>query len=113
MNAVERYGPWWALLVVPSAFLGGLSLAYALVSLACRTGTHGLVHVAPAGEVAVEALGLAMSGYCVWRLRGPGGRGIPEERRFLAGVSLATALLFLVATLVQWYVAAALSPCTS
>jgi heme/copper-type cytochrome/quinol oxidase subunit 3 len=112
MNLVERYGPWWGLLVVPSAFLGGLSLAYALVSLACQTGRHGLVHIAPASEVAVEVLGLILSGYCVWRLNETGRAQVPEDRRFLATVSLASAVLFLVATLVQWYEAAALSPCT-
>lgn len=109
MSALERWAPWWALLVVPAVFLGGLSLAYALVSLACTTGRHGLVHVAPAGEVLVEIGGVAMSWYCVRRFRI---LAVPEARRFLAGVSLAVAVLFLVASLMQWYVAASLSPCT-
>jgi len=32
-------------------------------------------------------------------------------RRFLGGIGLALGVLFLFATLLQWYVAAALSPC--
>lgn len=109
MSMLERFGPWWGLVVVPSAFLGGLSLAYALVSLACRTGSHGLVHAAPAGELAVEVIGLAVSAWCVARLRASG--RVPQDRWFLASVSLAVATLFIIATIVQWYVAASLSPC--
>lgn len=113
MNAIERFGPWWGLAVVPSVFLGGLSLAYALVSLACQTGAHGLVHVAPAGELGAELLGLALSAYCLARLRRAGHARVPESRRFLATLSVASGSLFLLATLVQWYVAAAVSPCVS
>jgi hypothetical protein len=111
MNAIERFGPWWGLVVVPSVFLGGLSLAYALVALACRTGMHGLVHVAPAGELGTEILGLALSGYCLLRLREAPDAPLRAPRRFLVALSLAIGALFLLATLVQWYVAAALSPC--
>ena len=109
MTVLERFGPWWGLVVVPAAFLGGISLAYSLVSLACRTGSHGLVHIAPAGELVIELAGLAVSAWCVARLRESG--RAPADRWFLASISLAVAMLFLVATLVQWYVAAALSPC--
>jgi hypothetical protein len=113
MNAIERFGPWWGLAVVPSVFLGGLSLAYALVSLACRTGAHGLVHLAPAGELGAELLGLALSVYCLLRLRRAGHAGATESRRFLVVLSLGSVCLFLLATLVQWYVAAAVSPCVA
>ena len=42
-SVAVRLAPWWGLVVVPSVFLGGLSLAYAVVSLACRSGSHALV----------------------------------------------------------------------
>jgi hypothetical protein len=113
MNVIERCGPWWGLVVVPSVFLGGLSLAYALVSLACQTGAHGLVHVAPAGEAGAEVLGIALSAHCLVRLRDAPPAGAGESRRFLVVLSLASGALFLLATLVQWYVVAAVSPCVS
>ena len=75
MSPVERWAPWWALIVVPLAFLGNQSAAYAIVALACRTQNHALVHVFPAATL--------------------------------------VAALFVLATLAQWYVAAALSPCLS
>ena len=110
MTAIERFGPWWGLLVVPTVFLAGLSAAYALVPLACRTGAYALVHLAPGAEFVVEVLGVVVSAWCVMRVR-RAAASVPEERSFLATVSLATAILFLAATLVQWYVAAVLSPC--
>ena len=111
MSALERYAPWWGLLGVPSLFLADLSAAYALVAWACRSGTHAWVHVGPAVATLGALLGIGLSGYCVARLRASTARVAPPRYRFVAVVSLATALLFLLATLMQWYVAAALSPC--
>ena len=106
-TAFERWAPWWGLLVVPTAFLTNLSAAYAIVALACRSQNHGLVHVFPALTLATAVLGVGLSGWCAVR----GGAGVRAERRFLVVVSLAVAALFVLATLAQWYVAAALSPC--
>ena len=111
MTAFDRVAPWWGLVVVPSAFLALLSAAYAIVPLACREQTHVLVHLAPAAGVGVAAIGVVLSGIVSSRYRAAA--GIPPERRFLVAISLATALLFFVASLAQWYVAAALSPCWS
>ena len=111
MSAFDRLAPWWGLLVAPSAFLGLLSAAYALVPFACRQQMHALVHVAPAAEVMICAVGVALSGVALARYRTSA--GAPPARRFLAAISLATALLFLVASVAQWYVAAAISPCVS
>ena len=110
MTRFERWAPWWGLVVVPSAFLGLLSAAYALVPLACRVQQHGLVLVAPAAALVVCGLGVLLSGVTVASYRRA---GVPPERRFLGAVSLAVAVLFLAATLVQGYVAIALSPCLS
>lgn len=110
MSAFDRLAPWWGLLVVPSAFLGLLSLDYAMVSLACRDQMGALVHLGPAAGVAIAAIGVLLSAVSVGRYRT---LGAPPERRFLNAVSLAVAAGFLVASLVQWYVAAALSPCLS
>lgn len=106
MSPVERWAPWWALVVVPLAFLGNQSAAYAIVALACRSEHHVLVHVFPALALAAALIGVALCGWCI--RRGPAVRG---ERRFLVHVSLAVAALFVLATLAQWYVAATLSPC--
>jgi hypothetical protein len=106
-SAFERWAPWWGLLVVPTAFLTNQSAAYAIVAFACRSQHHALVHVFPALTLASALLGVALSGWCAVR----GGPGVRAERRFLVMVSLAVAALFVLATLAQWYVAAALSPC--
>jgi hypothetical protein len=110
-SVAVRLAPWWGLVVVPSVFLGGLSLAYAVVSLACRSGSHALVHLAPAGEVLVAIIGIALSTWSVLRLRQAAGDAALRSRRFVATVSLVTAGAFLGASIVQWYVAAAMSPC--
>jgi len=107
MSPVERWAPWWALIIVPLAFLGNQSAAYAIVALACRSQHHVLVHVFPALAFAAAVLGVALCGWCIRS----GSGAIRAERRFLVMVSLAVAALFALATLVQWYVAAALSPC--
>ena len=109
MSPVERWAPWWALIVVPLVFLGNQSAAYAIVAFACRSQHHALVHVFPALTLVAAVLGVALCGWCMTR----GSGAIRAERRFLVLVSLAIAALFVVATLAQWYVAAALSPCLS
>jgi hypothetical protein len=111
MSAFDRLAPWWGLLVAPSAFLGLLSVAYALVPFACREQMHALVHLAPATEVVICTIGVALSGAALARHRTSA--GAPPARPFMAAISLATALLFLVASGAQWYVAAALSPCVA
>ena len=113
MSTFERWAPWWGLLVVPAAFIGLLSAAYAMTPYACRSGAQALVHLAPAVELAVCAVGVLLSAVVVARGRSAPALAVPSERRFLNVVSLAVALLFLVATLLQWYVAIALSPCFS
>jgi hypothetical protein len=113
MSRLERWAPWWGLLLVPSAFLGLQSAAYAMVPYACRSDHQALIHVAPAIQVAISVIGVLLSGATVLRARTAHAAHVPPERRFLNAVSLATAILFLVATLVQWYVAIALSPCLS
>ena len=113
MSRFDRWAPWWGLLVVPSAVLGLLSVAYALVPYACREQAPAFVHLAPAAELVICAIGVLLSGAAIMRWRREAVAAVPPERRFLGAVSLATATLFLVATLVQWYVAASLSPCLS
>lgn len=113
MSRFDRWAPWWGLLVAPSAFLGLLSAAYAIVPYACREQAPAFVHLAPALECVICAIGVWLSGTAVSRWRRFADGSVPPERRFLGAVSLATATLFLAASLVQWYVAAALSPCLS
>ena len=108
MSAFDRLAPWWGLLVAPSAFLGLLSAAYALVPLACRQELHALVHIAPAAELVICVIGVVLSGAAVVRYRAS--VGVSPGRRFLGAISLATAGLFSFASLAQWYVAAAISP---
>jgi hypothetical protein len=107
VSPFERWAPWWGLLVVPASFLTNQSAAYAIVSFACRSQHQALVHVFPALTLVTAVLGVAMSAWCAWR----GGPVMRPERRFLVYISLAVAALFVLATLTQWYVAAALSPC--
>jgi hypothetical protein len=109
-SPARRWAPWWGLLVVPTLFLTNQSAAYAIVAFACRSERQSLVHLFPALTLAIALLGVALSGWCVLRSRGAGA-AVRPERRFLEIVSLATAALFVLATLAQWYVAAALSPC--
>ena len=106
MSPLERWGPWWGLVVVPAAFVGYQTAAYAVVALACRH-QQALVHLFPALTLATAVLGVVVSGWCALR----GSPAVRAERRFLVYVSLAVAALFVVATVAQWYVAAALSPC--
>jgi hypothetical protein len=109
LSRLDRWAPWWGLVVVPGAFIALLSAAYAVVPLACRTQVHALVHVAPATELAICILGVLLSVRALRqarRIQQPA-----SDRRFLAAISLSIALLFLAATLVQWYVAIMLSPC--
>jgi len=113
MSTFERWVPWWGLLVVPAAFIGSLSASYMIVPYACRMQQYALVHVAPAVQLAITALGVLLSAWLVMRGRDAPATDVPPERRFLNAISLAVAILFLVATLAQWYVAAALSPCMS
>ena len=65
MSAVERWAPWWALIVVPLAFLGNQSAAYAIVAFACRSQRHVLVHVFPALTLVAALLGVALCGWCM------------------------------------------------
>jgi hypothetical protein len=113
MSTFERWVPWWGLLVVPAAFLGTMSANYMIVPYACRVQHYALVHVAPAVQLAITVLGVVFSAWLVMRGRDAPVTVVPPERRFLNAISLAVAILFFVATLGQWYVAAALSPCIS
>ena len=108
MSPVERWAPWWALIVVPLAFLGNQSAAYAIVAFACRSQHHALVHVFPAldarrGPARRRAVRLV---HDARQRRDP--RRAPLPR---AGRASPSPRSFVLATLAQWYVAAALSPC--
>jgi hypothetical protein len=104
-----RGAPWWSLLLVPSAFLANLSVAYAVVPYACMTMRHGLIHIAPALCAVAALTGILLCAWAVRRARRD--PSLPPERHFLSLVALAVAGLFLLATLAQWYVVVALTPC--
>lgn len=109
--SLARWAPWWALLVVPSVFLGCMSAGYALAPLACRRHLDALLHVAPLVALVVALVGLALSAWTLHRLRREAATPAVDARRFLGGIGVALGLLFLVAAALQWYVAAGLSPC--
>ena len=69
MSRFDRWAPWWGLLVAPSAFLGLLSVAYALVPYACREQAPAFVHLAPAAELVICAIGVLLSGAAIMRWR--------------------------------------------
>jgi hypothetical protein len=105
---------WTGLLLAPCAFLVSLELGYLVVPASCARGTALPVHLVHAGCLLVALAG-ALVAWRSWRSEGsewPGDAGGPGARsRFMAGVGLATSLLFGLTIVAQWIPALALHPC--
>jgi hypothetical protein len=105
---------WAGLLLPPAAFLVNLELAYALVPVACSSGTDVFVHL-----VHLVCLLLALGGGLVawrsWQTVGPRWSGEQGGRvarsRFMAGVGLLGSLLFALVIVAQWIPSFMLNPC--
>lgn len=110
---------WASIIFAPLAYLANLSLAYALVPLACRTQRVLPLHVGNAIALALTLVGLGLA----WHARR---RSIAAERhplreavakddvareRFLSTIGIWVSALFALATLAQWSAQWVLSPC--
>ena len=106
---------WVSIIVAPVAFLSGLSLAYALVPLACQTQRAWPLHATSALVLALALAGIVLA----WRTHrearaaahGEGAKdGVPHAR-FLATIGIFVSALFALATLALWSTVWVLSPC--
>jgi hypothetical protein len=113
-DAKELRALWTGLLLAPAAFLLNLEVAYALVPVACSSGSRLLVHIVHAVCLLLAAFG-AITALRQWKLTGetwPGETGGRIGRsRFMAGLGLYLSLLFVMVILAQWIPSFVLSPC--
>jgi hypothetical protein len=105
---------WTGLLLAPAAFLANLELGYLAVPGSCAGDSRLAVHLIHVACLLLSGAGLLVARR-EWRRAGqvwPGEAGGPEARsRFLAGLGVATSLLFGLTIVAQWVPTFALHPC--
>jgi hypothetical protein len=106
---------WVSIIVAPVAFLSGLSLAYALVPLACQTQRAWPLHATSALVLALALAGIVLA----WRTHreamsashAEGAKDDAPHAGFLATVGIFVSALSALATLALWSTVWVLSPC--
>ena len=105
---------WFSILAPPLAFLLNLQLSYVLVSQACVTGRHLLLHLVPVGTLLLAVSG-GVSAWYNWRRTGHAGSteaaGVLPRSRFMAATGLLTSGLFILVIVAQWLPNFLLHPC--
>lgn len=113
---MNRYGlpVWLGLLAAPIVVLGAQSVNYALVQVACATGTHVLMDAVSAGAFAFSVLA-AWLAYRQWRDSplpvAPSYEPRPARPSFLALMAMLVAVLCALIQLAMWFPQWLLSPC--
>jgi hypothetical protein len=104
---------WASIVIAPVVYLANLSLAYALVPLACDTQHDLPVHLANAVTFALMLAALALAWHA--RRASPRAPGTAEDdvdrNHFLATIGLSVSALLVLAVAAQWSAQWILSPC--
>ena len=104
---------WASIVIAPVVYLTNLSIAYALVPLACDTQHDFPVHLANGVTFALMLAALALA----WQARraSPRPSGIADDdvdrNRFLSTIGLYLSALLVLAVAGQWSAQWILSPC--
>jgi hypothetical protein len=112
MDAMRPIAQWASIVVAPLVFLANLSLAYALVPLACATQRSTLLHMSN-GIALVLALAATL---LAWHaLRSPTPKAAPRESAarmtFLSELGIGISALAALAIALQWSAQWWLDPC--
>jgi hypothetical protein len=112
MDWMRAFAQWASIVVAPLVFLGNLSLAYALVPVACATQRSTLLHLSN-GVALVLVL---TSTLLAWHaLRSPTPKGAPREAAarmtFLSHLGIWISALAALAVALQWSAHWWLDPC--
>ena len=105
---------WAGLLLAPLAFLANLEIGYALVPVACGSGTTWPLHLVNAASLAIALVG----GLIAWRSWNAVGRVWPDgeagplgRSRFLGSMGVLLAGFCALVILAQWTAVFLLNPC--
>ena len=112
MDWMRPLAQWASIVLAPLVFLGNLSLAYALVPLACATQRSTLLHLS--NGVAL-VLVLTATLLALHALRSPAPKGAPREAAarmtFLSQLGVWISALAALAIALQWSAQGWLEPC--
>ena len=104
---------WASIVIAPVVYLTNLSIAYALVPLACDTQRSLPLHLANGITLVLMLVALALA----WNVHrdNPRSPGVAEDdvdrNRFLSTIGLCIAALLVLAVAAQWSTQWILSPC--
>lgn len=103
---------WASIVAAPLVFLANLSLAYALVPLACETQRHAALHFSNGVALTLTVAAALLAWHS---LQTPPPKGAPRETvarmTFLSQIGIGTSALAALAVLLQWSAQWMLDPC--
>lgn len=100
---------WLVALGVPVLFLCELSLAYALVPLACERGTPFILHALTGSSL----VACAVAALFAWRAFAASGHDVENraQRGFAGSLSVASSAIVALALIGQWIALFVIPPC--
>jgi hypothetical protein len=104
---------WASIVIAPLVYLGNLSIAYALVPVACDTQRTLPLHRANGITLGLVLAAVALA----WHVRRASSRpqtardDAPDRNRFLSTIGLCVSSLLVLAVVAQWSAQWILSPC--
>ena len=104
---------WLSIIVSPLVFLANLSLAYALVPLACQTQRMAPLHATSAVALAIVLAAALFAWRAVRTSDASAGtaQDVSAARQFLSCIGAWVSTLAAIAIVLQWAAQAVLSPC--
>ena len=112
MDAMRPIAQWASIVVAPLVFLANLSLAYALVPLACATQRSTLLHLSNGVALVLVLTATLLAWHA---LRSPTPKGAPRETvarmTFLSHLGIWISALAALAVVLQWSAQWWLDPC--
>jgi hypothetical protein len=104
---------WLSIVVAPLVFLANLSLAYALVPLACQTQRTAPLHATSAVALAIVVAAALLAWRALRTSDASAGTARDDfaDRQFLSCIGAWVSTLAALAIVLQWAAQAVLSPC--
>jgi uncharacterized protein involved in cysteine biosynthesis len=112
-NRQASLAHWASIVIAPLVYLTNLSIAYALVPVACDTQRGLPLHLANGITLVLMLAALALA----WHVRSASPQlqtapdDVPDRNRFLSTIGLCVSSLLVLAVVAQWSAQWILSPC--
>jgi len=104
---------WASIIGSPTLFLLNLSLAYALVPVACQSQHSAALHIANGISLSLILMAIVLGWRAVRRADTAPAEAVEGQPRFLAQLGIAISAICALAITLQWVAQGFLAPCVA